>query len=51
MPEKERIEEQRALIEPQKHFATMVIGVALVAIGAMMINQGMNAVQDRKSVV
>lgn len=31
--------------EPPKHFATMVIGIALIAIGAILINQGMNAVQ------
>ncbi len=43
--------EQRPSVEPQKHFATMVIGVALVAIGAILINQGMNAVQSDQALL
>ena len=31
--------------EPQKHFVTIVTGISLIAIGAILINQGMNAVQ------
>jgi len=36
---------------PQKHFATMVIGIALIAIGAILINQGMNAVQTDSALI
>jgi membrane-bound ClpP family serine protease len=36
---------------PQKQFATMVIGIALVAIGAILINQGMNAVQTEVALI
>ncbi len=31
--------------EPQKHFMTIVVGISLIAIGAILVNQGMNAVQ------
>jgi len=32
--------------EPPKHFATLVIGMVLVVVGAILINQGMNAAKE-----
>ena len=37
--------------EPQKHFVTIVIGISLIAIGAILINQGMNAVQTEIALI
>ena len=31
--------------EPPKHFATLLIGIVLVVVGAILINQGINVVQ------
>jgi len=37
--------------EPQKNFMTVVIGISLIAIGAILINQGMNAVQTEIALI
>ncbi len=36
---------------PQRNFATMIMGMALIAIGAILINQGMNAVQTESALI
>jgi hypothetical protein len=37
--------------ELPKHFARMLIGMALIAIGAILINHGMNAVQEEQALI
>lgn len=37
--------------EPPRHFATMLIGIALIAIGAILINQGMSVVQADQAIL
>ncbi len=32
-------------VESQKSFVTIVIGICIIAVGAILVNQGMNAVQ------
>ncbi len=36
--------------EPPKHFATMLIGIVLVVVGAILINQGMSAMTSSRLV-
>ncbi|MEM2890578.1 MAG: hypothetical protein QW358_04515 [Candidatus Hadarchaeum sp.] len=36
---------------PSKNFVTIVIGLSLVAIGAILINQGMNTVQTEMALI
>lgn len=37
--------------EQPKHFATMLIGIVLIFIGAVLINQGMNTVQTSGALI
>lgn len=37
--------------EPPKQFATMLIGIVLIVVGALLINQGMNAVQVSSALI
>jgi len=37
--------------EPPKHFATLVIGIVLAVVGAILINQGMNAAQESNALM
>jgi drug/metabolite transporter (DMT)-like permease len=37
--------------EPPKQFAAMLIGIVLIVIGALLINQGMNAVQASSALI
>jgi len=37
--------------EPQKQFATILIGIVLIVVGALLINQGMNAVQASSALI
>ncbi len=37
--------------EPPKHFATLLIGIVLVVVGAILINQGMNVAQTSNALI
>jgi peptidoglycan/LPS O-acetylase OafA/YrhL len=37
--------------EPQKQFATILIGIVLIVVGALLINQGMNTVQASSALI